>query len=99
MIESYGKASVQGLARNLQKHFPDSIPDLPELKIAPDSPPPKTNQCSQHAIDSEREEFEKVCRPVSEYLQKKSAHHRAIIDWSTAVLVQDLLGSEFKVRD
>ena len=32
MIESYGKASVQGLARNLQKHFPDSIPDLPELK-------------------------------------------------------------------
>ncbi|MBR3746054.1 MAG: hypothetical protein IKP64_00980 [Selenomonadaceae bacterium] len=48
----------------------------------------------------EWKEFEKVCRPVVEFLQKYhcTPHHRVIIDWSSAVLIQDLKGIPFKFR-
>lgn len=47
------------------------------------------------------EEFEKVCRPVVEFLQKRygSPHHRVLIDWSSAVLLEDLKGVGFKEPD
>lgn len=46
-------------------------------------------------------EFEKVCRPVVEFIQKRygSPHHRVIIDWSSAVLLEDLKGVGFKEPD
>ena len=46
-------------------------------------------------------EFERVCRPVVEFLQKQGcgSHIRVLIDWSSAVLLQDLKGVGFKVPD
>lgn len=47
------------------------------------------------------DEFKAVCRPVVEYIQKKygSPHHRVIIDWSSAVVVEDLHGVGFTPPD
>jgi len=51
--------------------------------------------------NDEWEEFEKVCRPVVEFLQKRycTPHHRVIIDWDSAVIVQDIRGIPFKCPD
>lgn len=50
---------------------------------------------------AERAEFERVCRPVVEFIQKQGcgSHIRVLIDWSSAVLLQDLRGVPFKVPD
>lgn len=47
------------------------------------------------------EELRELCRPVVEYIQKKygSPHHRIIIDWSSAIVVQDLRGVGFNPPD
>lgn len=58
-------------------------------------------QPSALASNDERAEFERVCRPVVEFIQKQGcgAHIRVLIDWSSAVLLQDLRGVGFKVPD
>lgn len=48
----------------------------------------------------EWEEFERVCRPAVEFLQKRyHPHAHIIIDWDRATLVKDLKGLPFKVPD
>lgn len=56
---------------------------------------------NQQQNENESEELRKVCRPVVEYIQKKygSPHHRIIIDWSSAVVIQDLRGVGFNPPD
>lgn len=49
----------------------------------------------------DRDELRKICRPVVEFIQKHygSPHHRVLIDWNSAVLIQDLAGVGFKTPD
>ncbi len=51
--------------------------------------------------DDEREELRRVCRPVVEFIQKHygSPHHSILIDWNSAVLIEDLKGVGFKTPD
>lgn len=57
----------------------------------------------EHAKHDEQDfaEFKAVCSPVVEYIQKKygSPHHRVIIDWASAVIVEDLHGVGFNPPD
>lgn len=63
-----------------------------------ENPPAMGNQQQN---ENEHDEFREICQPVIEYIQKKygSPHHRVIIDWSSATLVQDLRSVGFKVPD
>lgn len=46
------------------------------------------------------EEFEKICRPVVEYIQEKwHPHTRIIIDWDRAVICEEQMGIPFQVPD
>ena len=45
-------------------------------------------------------EFEELCRPIVEYIQKKwHPHTRIIIDWDRASLCEEQLGVPFRVPD
>ena len=65
----------------------------------------KIKQMSESKIlskgDDEHEELRKICQPVIEYIQRKygSPHHRVIVDWSSAILTQDLLGVDVNPSD
>ena len=51
---------------------------------------------------SERDlvEFEELCRPLVEYLQKKYHPHAwIIIEWDRATLTEDVRGVPFQVPD
>ena len=58
------------------------------------------NELNERDFD-ERAEFEKVCRPVIEFLQKQygTPHHRILIDRYSAVLIQDLKGLHVNAPD
>lgn len=58
-------------------------------------------EASEKQKADEWAEFERVCRPVVEFIKKYygTPHHRVLIDWSSAVLLQDLKGVGFKVPD
>lgn len=50
--------------------------------------------------DSEIKEFEELCRPVVEYIQKKyHPHTRIIIDWDRASIYEEQMGIPFQVPD
>lgn len=51
-------------------------------------------------FDRKLDEFEEVCRPVVKYIQTKhDPHTRIIIDWASAVLVSEEMGTPFEVPD
>ena len=46
------------------------------------------------------DEFEEVCRPVVEYIQKKyDPHTMIIIGWASAVLASEEMGTPYEVPD
>ena len=46
------------------------------------------------------EEFKEVCRPVVEYIQKNyTPHTRVIIDWASAILLSEEMGTPYQVPD
>ena len=50
--------------------------------------------------EDDSKEFEDLCRPLVEYLQKKYHPHAwIIIQWDRATLTQDLCGVPFQVPD
>lgn len=57
---------------------------------------PTSKEWSEDDID----EFEEICRPVVEYIQKKwHPHTRVIIDWDRASIYEERLGIPFHFGD
>ena len=56
---------------------------------------------SEQLTVEECDEFKKLCAPLVEYIQKKygSPHHYIIIDWSSAMIVQNLRSADFNPPD
>lgn len=60
----------------------------------------KGNSITDTSRERDLKEFEEVCRPVVEYIQKK--HHPntwIIIEWDRATLTEDTFGVPFQVPD
>ena len=50
--------------------------------------------------EADQQEFEKLCAPVVDYIQKKwHPHTRIIIDWDRASIFTEQLGVPFQVPD
>ena len=55
---------------------------------------------NQQRSENGIEEFETLCRPLVEYLQKKHDPHTwIIIEWDRATLAKDRYGVPFQVPD
>lgn len=63
-----------------------------------DEPPFTDSELEQQERDLK--EFEEICHPLVEYLQKKyHPHARIIIEWNRATLTEDKCGVPFQVPD